>query len=468
MNSVQPPVLVAMPAKRRLFVFLKLASICVLIALLHVPLLLTKGVLEERQSYQAQATEEIARTWGRQQLVTGPVLAVPYGYQTNVIRSKVVNGKAVQVEETELATATAYFLPEDYTVEGAVDPEVRRRGIYETVVYSTRLALAGHFRPDLAAAGIEADRVDWERARVYVGLCDLGGLRSVSALDVNDPNAAVFESAEGGPDPLLPLSAKVAGAAAGGRIAFAMTLGVQGSEYLQVAPVGRTTTIRLSSSWSDPSFVGASLPATRSVTAEGFRAEWQSSHFSRGFPQAWTSRNLPNEEISANLAAAGVGVRFAQGIDGYSLTERAQKYGLLFFVLTFTVFFLFEVTAGLKIHPLQYALVGVALCLFFLGFLALSEFWSTTAAYAAAAGLCTAMVSLYAHTFLRTGRRTLVIAGGLGATYGYLYFVLKSQDYALLAGTAALFGALALVMFCTRRINWYALEVGEAERAPAK
>ncbi|MES1168663.1 MAG: inner membrane CreD family protein, partial [Oleiharenicola lentus] len=148
------------------------------------------------------------------------------------------------------------------------------------------------------------------------------------------------------------------------------------------------------------------------------------------------------------------------------LAERAQKYGILFFVLVFAVFFLFEITAGLRIHPLQYAMVGAALCLFFLAFLALAEFWSTGVAYGVAAAACTALIAGYSWSFLKTGRRTLVIAGGLTATYGYLYFVLKSQDYALVAGTAALFAALALVMFCTRRINWYSLEMNAPAPAP--
>jgi len=140
------------------------------------------------------------------------------------------------------------------------------------------------------------------------------------------------------------------------------------------------------------------------------------------------------------------------------MVERSLKYGVLFFVLIFTVFFLFETTAGLRIHPLQYALVGAALCLFFIAFLALSEFWPTGSAYGAAAAACTLMIALYAWSFLKAGWRTLVIASGLGATYGYLYFVLKSQDYALVAGTAALFATLALVMYCTRRINWFDLD----------
>ena len=135
-------------------------------------------------------------------------------------------------------------------------------------------------------------------------------------------------------------------------------------------------------------------------------------------------------------------------------------------MLVFAVFFLFEVTAALRIHPLQYALVGAALCLFFLGFLALSELMAPGLAYGAAAAACTALVSLYAWSFLRTGLRTLIIGGGLSATYGYLYFVIQSQDYALVAGSAALFALLALVMFCTRRINWYTLDANPSAPRP--
>jgi len=466
MDSTQPPVIPS-AAQRRLQVFLKVASIGVLILLLHIPLFMTNGVLRERQHYQQEATDEIAGIWGRRQLLTGPVLAVPYGYRATVIRSRVVNGRAVQVEETELAGAVAYFLPEVLAVSGAAEPELRHRGIYDTVVYSARLKLTGHFVPDFAAAGIVADEIYWDRARVLSGVSDLHGLRSVGPLKTGEGREAPFESAEAASGTLLPLMAKVSGVAPGAKLEFAMDVVLQGSERLEIAPVGKTTSVALQSSWPAPSFVGASLPVTRRVGDDGFRAEWQVAHFSRGFPQAWTNRLAKDEELAAKIGAAAFGVRFTATVESYSMVDRAQKYGVLFFVLVFTVFFLFEVTAGLRIHPLQYALVGAALCLFFLGFLALSEFWPTGRAYAAAAAACTALVALYAWSFLRTGWRTLVIGGGLGTTYGYLYFVLKSQDYALVAGTAALFAVLALVMFGTRRINWYDLAAtgGEEERA---
>lgn len=445
-------------AVRRLSVPAKIAGICLLLLLLHIPLALTNNVLRERRGFQAQATEEVAALWGRQQLVSGPVLAVPYACRTWVTRSQMVGGKAVQVGDWEVSTATAYFLPEALTVDGRVDPEVRQRGIYEVVVYGAKLHLAGHFQPDFAAAGIVAERIDWDQARVQLGVSDVHGVRAVGPVALGAERRASFESA---PDQLLPLAAKVTGVKPAARLEFALDLHVQGSGQLRFAPLGRTTAVKLQSNWADPSFTGAALPATRAVGPDGFTAEWQSAHFSRGLAQSWSDQQLADAEALKRMSAAGFGVSFLDPVNAYSMVDRAQKYGVLFFVLAFAVFFLFEVTARLRIHPLQYALVGGALCLFFLGFLALSEFWVPAAAYGTAAGACTLMVAGYAWTFLRTGRRTLVIAGGLAATYAYLYFVLQSQDYALIAGTVALFVMLALVMLCTRRIDWYEVDLGK-------
>ncbi len=466
MEIAQPPV-IPTPGGRRLAVFLKITCICLLIAFLHIPLGMTHGVLKERRGYQQQATDEIASVWGHSQLVTGPVLAVPYTFRQPVVRPKVVNGKKEDVEEMASFYATAYFLPEVLKVQGRIDPEVRRRGIYDTIVYSTKLKLEGNFQPDFGAAGIGVERIVWENARVLFGVSDLRGIRGVTPIAINGGAGAPFEAADIQGEP-LPLAARIQGAAAGAKLEFSFEASLQGSERLDLVPAGKVTQVALTSTWADPSFGGAYLPARREVGPAGFSAEWETSYFSRGFGQSWNSRVPDSSEIPKRFAAAAFGVRFAQPVDGYSMAERAQKYGVLFFVLVFAVFFLFEVTApALRIHPLQYAMVGAALALFFLGFLALSEFWSTGTAYGAAAGTCTLLVSLYAWSFLQTGWRTLVIAGGLGATYGYLYFVLKSQDYALVAGTAALFGALALVMFCTRRINWYSLEMNTAAATTA-
>jgi inner membrane protein len=460
----EPPVLPSVAARRRSWL-IKIVCIVALLALLHIPLAMTHGVLRERQTYQAQATDEITGVWGREQRIIGPVLAVPYTYKAPVTRTKLVNGQWMQVEEAGVCAAVAHFLPDELQVDGTIEPEIRRRGIYDAVVYTARLKLNGSLRPDFAAAGIEADHIDWEKARLLFDVSDLHGLRSVGPLHGAESAEVAFEPAEAGGASFLPLAAS-ATVASGQNFAFSFDAIVQGSGTIVLAPVGKNTTVTLHSSWPDPSFTGAWLPVDRRVNDTGFTAEWRVSPFSRGFAQSWSTRQNPTD-IGKRIDAASFGVRFARGINGYAIVERAQKYGILFFVLIFAVYFLFEVTAELRIHPLQYAMVGAGLCLFFLGFLALTEFWSTAAAYTASAGACTGLVSLYSWSFLRTGWRTLVVLGGLAATYGYLYFVLNSQDYALIAGTAALFAALGIAMFFTRRINWYALDANSAAKSPA-
>jgi inner membrane protein len=158
MNLAQPPV-IPTPVRRQLSLFLKIAGICFLILALHIPLLMTNGVLQERRKFQQQAIDEIAGVWGRSQLVTGPVLAVPYTVKTQVMRAKGLDGLGGQVVETELTAQVAYFLPESLTVAGTVEPELRHRGIYDAVVYSTKLNLTGWFQPDFAAANIAAEQI---------------------------------------------------------------------------------------------------------------------------------------------------------------------------------------------------------------------------------------------------------------------------------------------------------------------
>jgi inner membrane protein len=462
MDSAQPPV-IPTPGSRRLAVFLKITSICLLIPFLHIPLFMTNGVLRERQGYQAQADKEIAETWGQTQLVTGPVLMVPWsrtGTRTKAITGS--DGKIAYEEETFTTIGSLYYLPDVLTANGQIGPEVRYRGIYESIVYAVGLKLTGSFLVEPPKDSLLKTVYYWDSAQLYFGTTDLRRLRAAPKV-IWAGNECTVES-NGRPEAInLGLVSAVKVGTPGRAVEFSIEMQLQGSGRFEVVPLGKQTQVALSSPWRDPSFTGAYLPSTRSIGPEGFTAKWELGPYGREYPFFWNSRDANTKTLVDKFSGSSLGVVLAKPVSTYSVVERAQKYGVLFFVLVFAVFFLFEVTSpALRIHPLQYAMVGAALCLFFLGFLALSEFWTTGVAYAAAAALCTVLVSLYAWSFLKTGLRTLIIGGGLGATYGYLYFVLKSQDYALVAGTAALFGALALVMFCTRRINWYSLEMNAA------
>jgi inner membrane protein len=220
-----------------------------------------------------------------------------------------------------------------------------------------------------------------------------------------------------------------------------------------VVPAGRTTHVHLASPWPEPSFAGAYLPTARSVSPEGFDAEWEVSYYGRTVPPQWTSLDGELAPIPSDFQRAALGVNLFESVNAYRAVERAIKYGVLFIALVFATFFLFETLAGVRLNPLNYVLVGAALCLFYLGLLALSEFMSLGIAYAVAAVASVALIGLYCRAILARTGRALLITGLLGGVYAYLYSVLHMEDYALLAGTAALFALLSGVMFATRRLN---------------
>jgi inner membrane protein len=216
----------------------------------------------------------------------------------------------------------------------------------------------------------------------------------------------------------------------------------------------------LKSNWPDPGFRGAFLPAERSVRPDGFDAKWKVSYYGRDYPQSWTSRT-GNERFTTQAVSNSLfGAQFLSILDAYRYVERSIKYGVLFLVLVFTAFFLFEVTARQKIHPFQYLMVGAALCLFYLLLLSISEFIGFSWAYLVAAVASTLLITWYCRFFLGGGVRAFMIGTGLAGVYLFLYITLRQQDYALLMGAIALFVVLAIVMYVTRKVDWYARDAG--------
>ena len=272
----------------------KLGVIAVLIVLLCVPLLLIGGVLHERLQRRDEAIRDITSTWGQPQSIVGPVLNVPYRYSFQTWKEDVVGGRRQEVQVTETAVATAHFLPETLTANGRMDPMVLHRGIYEAVVYAGELTLTGRFpRPDLSAWEVAAEDILWEEATVSVGVTDLRGTRG--ALHLTFADAEVLLTPGTGLDAApLGVRARVGTLAKDGdELTFALTLDCNGSGGLFVAPVGMETRVQLQAPWPDPKFTGAFLPARRTVTADGFNAEWEVSFYGRSYPQQWSSRESP-------------------------------------------------------------------------------------------------------------------------------------------------------------------------------
>jgi len=364
-------------------------------------------------------------------------------------------------EVEENGTAIAYFLPDTLYIKSDGRTQTLQRGIYDAAVFRAQVTLSGKFAPpDFGALKIDLKDVQWKDAFVTIAVNDLRGTREAMVLDWG-----------GTKHPLLPGS-QVPGYTTGATASlgddkpiasaseFSIPLDFNGSEGVYFAPFGVQNEATLKSNWPDPAFRGAFLPADRSVRPDGFDAKWKVSYYGRDYPQSWTSR-AGNERFSVlSVTNSRFGVQLLSILDAYRYVERSIKYGVLFLVLVFTTFFLFEVTARQKIHPFQYLMVGAALCLFYLLLLSISEFIGFSWAYLIAAVASTVLITWYCRFFLGGGARTLMISAGLAGVYTFLYITLRQQDYALLMGAIALFIVLAIVMYVTRKVDWYARDAG--------
>jgi len=451
---------------RRQSTILKLLGVGGLILVLLVPLAMITGVLSERLQRRNQAVADITSSWGREQNVIGPVLGIPYQYRFKTVKEMPApDGKLERREVEETATATAYFLPEALVVSGDVQTQTLHRGIYDAAVFRAQMKLSGRFAvPDFTILKIDMKDVQWREAFVTIAVNDLRGTRENIVLDW-----------AGNKRPLLPGS-QVPGYTTGatallaidrpidGPVEFSIPLDFNGSDGIFFAPFGVQNEVIVKSNWPDPGFRGAFLPAERSVRADGFDARWRVSYYGRDYPQQWSSRGGNERFNTKSVYDSRFGAQFLSILDAYRYVERSIKYGVLFLVLVFTAFFLFEATAQQKIHPFQYLMVGAALCLFYLLLLSLSEFIGFSWAYLIAAAASTALITWYCRFFLGSGARTLMIGAGLGGVYLFLYITLRQQDYALLMGSIALFVVLTLVMYVTRKVDWYARDAGQTSR----
>jgi inner membrane protein len=445
---------------------LKTGAIAFLILLLHIPLLMVRGTLLERRQSRNEAVASISRSWGGSQELIGPFLAIPAVWTRTVDAQVLVDGKVVEREKTVEKRGCVYLFPETLSIDGDIETSTLYRGIYEAVVYRTKASIFGTFDPSEQKLSEQDGELDWNRARIVFGLSDLRGIADTPDMRLAG-RRVVLEPGTGLSDLASGLSAPLGEFDRDNALPFEIDLSFQGSGSIATVPAAARNEATLIGTWSSPSFHGGYLPVDREVTDAGFTARWEVSSFGRPFPQVWSDRSSDNAANWQALRNSIYGVHLITPVDAYRTVERSLKYGILFFILIFTVFFLFEVIVRIRVHPFQYLLVGAALCLFYLGFLSLGELVGQGVAYLLSATACIIMVTLYSISVLHSGARGLYVAAGLAVTYGCLYLVLRMEDFALLAGTFALFAALSLVMFLTRRIDWYQMENKEENNSPA-
>ena len=423
----------------------KVFFIALLVLTLLVPMGMIKNVVSERAQSMQAARNDIAEAWGSAQTVGAPILVVPFRYST--MRS----GVSVTVRDE------FYVLPSEVQYLGNITTTIRYRGIFEVPVYTASLNISGV----LPAPDIDYNEddfaIEWDRVQVALPISDARSIRQSVELRLGDATAD-FE----------PGGAVVAGfgqqlsisyAALGLESletdqAFSFDLELGGTGALKFLPLGESTDVELRSTWPSPSFSGAYLPESREISEEGFTAVWRILDLGRGYPSSWYRSDYVPDTVG--LTAFGVDLLLPIGI--YEASTRAAKYAILFIGLTFLIFFLFELFENLRLHPLQYLLLGLANCIFYLLLLAISEHASFGLAYSASAAASTGLVAGYSAAVLRAKERTAPVIVALTTMYLYLYVTLRAENYALLSGALVLFVVLALFMYATRHVDWYALE----------
>lgn len=437
---------------------IKTAVVFVLSLLLWMPLTMIGNLATERSDRQVQVTADIAASSSGPQRLFGPVLAVPYSEQWMETADTMQNGVLVKEPRSRQENQTLYFLPDQSLTKGTLAVETKRRGLFKVRSYVLSSTVEGRFNlpaeygapkpkhngtlsfgtPYLAVAVsdmrgvLEAQNVEWAGRRhdfdqgAYLPYERVTGMHAM----LSNQTAPATDTA----------------------VPFAFSLRLRGLEELNFVPTGKHTRVELDSPWPHPSFLGRFLPdpETQGIGPDGFRATWNVNALATNVVE-----NL--HQCRAVECFDSFGLKLMDPINIYSMSERAIKYGFLFIGLTFAAIFLFEVVKKSAIHPAQYALVGLALAMFFLLLLSLSEHLAFNLSYAIAAGATAGLIGFYLSAVLGSGVRGGGAGGLLAGLFAALYGLLQSEDNALMLGSLLLFVLLALAMVVTRRIDWYRL-----------
>lgn len=431
----------------------KLGALVAVLVLLALGLNAISGVTAQRVGQRAFAVASIAQSAAGPQVLAGPVISRVCVQE--LVVSKVIDGKTVS--ETRRESSTLRVFPTSLDWRGEVKVEPRRRSLYTVNTYLASLAATATFSSlqGLATPLVDAkSTISCSEPYLNVLLSHQSGIQSAEVRI----NGAPMTLVSGGVDGVAAFSVDLPDLSLPAAQSKALTLDVKldllGMESFSLMPVGNDNTMKLASKWPHPSFAGAFLPREKSLSAQGFSASWKVSSLATDAQARYPCGVVANGK---NPCAEGMAVTFVDPVNATALSERAVKYGELFIALTFVGLGLFELLRRIKVHPVQYLLIGAALAVFFLLLLSVSEHVPFATAYLLAATGCTALIAAYAKSVLGGWGGALPVAAGCATLYGVLYLVLQSEQHALLAGSLLIFAALAVVMLSTRKIRWGAL-----------
>jgi inner membrane protein len=430
---------------------LKVFAIGALTLIIMIALYMISDIISSRQSYRNDARNSIEESYASSQTLVGPILIRPFTVTTH---STHTDEKGVKQIIDHMRTGSAWGFPHELNVTGALAPSERRHGLYKVPVYELDSHLTGTV--DVADAqlndGETPQNVSYGTPYFALAVSDVRGIVGSPKMTVNNLPVQIFQGAPESASwqPTLQVPLRVAPEGLHGRISFALDLTLAGTDHLNIAPVGDSNHIDLSSSWPSPLFAGSFLPRNRTVAADGFKATWDISSLASA-----TQAQMLSHKDKDNAKLDLLEVDLITPIDPYKLSDRAVKYGILFVIITFGGFFIFEVMQNLPIHPVQYFLVGLGLAIFFLLLISFSEHMAFGAAYLLASAACIGLLTFYLTFVLRSLRYGLAFGSLLTLLYAGIYGLLISEDNALVLGSLMLFVLLALVMYATRKVDWY-------------
>jgi len=434
--------------------------IILLVGLMNIPLTMVSDVVDDRSWAYNNVLSDIASTWGEQQKLQGPVLLIPY--TEKLISEKVLtdkDGVERKVNKTTYQHHTAIILPEDLNIDADLASDTRNRGIYNSLVYTADLNITGSFqRPDISHLSNNIDEIHWDQAWLSLGISDTQAINKVSSLqwqnnqhDVMyldfEPSTKIISTIPQGFHAPLDLSQDSLSEDIT-IYSFSLDIDVNGSNGFYFSPFGKVSNIHINSDWPHPSFQGNALPDQYTIEDSGFDAYWSIPNLARNYPQMWT---LETQQFDLDEFSAGVNL--FESVSLYSKITRAIKYGSLFFILTYITFLIFEMAIGRRLHLVQYGMIGLALSMFYLALLSLAEHIGFFTAYLSAASVIISMISLYVYAAIRRFSSAAIIGTLLSGLYVILYMLLKSEDHALVSGTALLLVVLAIMMYLTRNIG---------------
>lgn len=429
-------------------VTVKLVFIGMLVLVLLIPSSLINNLIAERAGRQDEVVKEISYNFAGSQVVKGPVLVIPYNVQVNEVDK---DGKIT----TKQGVQNLYVSPDALTIKADEHSDIIHRGIFDAVVYKTKVTVAGNFtKADLAALGLTADQLMLDKAKLTFGISDLKGLKTNPVVKVGNiiatatptfNNQALFAD---GLQVNLNLSNENID-----NLPFSYSLDLTGTDELSFLQLGKTTDVQVNGDWASPSFDGRFLPDSRQITDSGFKAHWRMLYYNGVFPQQWSGvDSLLNNASRQQDAIFGVKLRLP--VDEYQKTTRTSKYAILIVLLTFISLFLTELIRKQKVHSFNYILIGAAMIIYYILLLSFSEQIGFTYAYLVASIATVGLVTTFIASLLKNKKAAALFAGILSIFYTFIFVIIQLEDFALMVGSIALFVIIAVLMYFSRKINW--------------